>query len=190
MKENKIKQNIIDEFIAGNKESFREIYEVTKNMIYNVVYRIVLNEEDAQDITHDVYIKAFEKRENYRREAEIQTWIYSIAVNQARNYLRRKRWFFSKQDKIKENLYTETSENLEDDVEREQVSRIKKLLDQVQQNYRVCVVLRDIEHLSYEEIAEVLKINIGTVRSRISRGRKALVNIHKKEMGFYEMPRG
>ncbi|MFH1709500.1 MAG: RNA polymerase sigma factor [bacterium] len=176
-----IEPAIIDRFKEGDMNAFGEIYNKTKDMIYNVIYRFLSNEEDSKDVMHDVFVKVFEKRGSFRGESGIATWIYRVAVNQALNYGKRKSWFPINQDNIKANFYG--SENSSDPEEEDKrLVLLKKLMHKLKPEFRACIVLKDIENVSYEEMSEILKINIGTVRSRLNRGRAELANLYKNEV--------
>lgn len=176
-----IEPEIINRFKEGDMNAFEEIYKKTKDMIYNVIYRLLSHEEDAKDVMHDVYVKVFEKRSSFRGESGIATWIYRVAVNQALNFGRRKSWFLINQDNIKANFY-----GVKDDGDPEEEDKrlvlLRKLLGRLKPEFKACIVLKDIENVSYEEISEILKINIGTVRSRLNRGRAELTKLYKSEM--------
>ncbi len=180
MKDLKIDKETAQRFIAGDKETLAMIYKMTSEMIYNVVYRIVLNDADAKDITQDVYVKAYEKRTSFRGDAGVSTWLYKIAVNTAVNFSKRRSFIAGLQEKAGLFRYDPPApdDRLEDD--REDIKLVKQLLKRVRPDHRTCLVLREIEGLSYQEISELLGLNIGTVRSRINRGRNELKILYEK----------
>jgi RNA polymerase sigma-70 factor, ECF subfamily len=184
-----IERALSKKYQQGDVGAFREIYEQTGHFIYNVIYKITLDEEDAKDIAQDTYVTAYEQRKTFREEAGFSTWLYRIAVNKALNFIKRKKRFSAHQDTIKAELYTAPEEKNEDEGQAE-IELLKRLMEQVTPEYRTCVALRDIEQRSYEDIAAALKLNPGTVRSRISRGRQELARLYtkyKKEVECYEM---
>jgi RNA polymerase sigma-70 factor (ECF subfamily) len=176
-----IELEVINRFKEGDMNAFGEIYNKTKDMIYNVIYRLLSNEEDAKDVMHDVYVKVFEKRVSFRGESGIATWIYRTAVNQALNYGRRKSWFLINQDNIRANFYGNRSGD-DPGEEDNRLVLMKKLMRKLKPEFRACIVLKDMEGASYEEISEILNVNIGTIRSRLSRGRAELAKLYKREM--------
>jgi RNA polymerase sigma-70 factor (ECF subfamily) len=184
-----IERTLSKKYQEGDLTAFREIYELTGRFIYNVIFKITLDEEDAKDIAQDTYVTAYERRRTFREEAGFTTWLYRIAVNKALNFIKRKKRFSAHQDKIKAELYTAPDETNEVDTTAD-IELLKELMEHVTPEYRTCVVLRDIEELSYEDIATALRLNPGTVRSRINRGRQELARLyteHKKEVECYEM---
>ena len=144
------------------------------------------NAEEARDLTQETFLRAFQSIGNFRGEADLRTWIYRIAINQARN---RWRWWRRRRREATVSL-DETPGNSErtllarlasdsDNPEQQALARERELalragLQQIRRAYRETVILRDIEGFSYEEIATTLAINIGTVKSRLARGRQEL----------------
>ena len=170
-------ENYSAEFAAGDETAFKRLYEDTSTMLYRAVFRLTGSREDTEDILHDVYIKAYQARRSYRPQlSSLQTWLYRIAVNHALNFLKRKKWLSGNLGRIFG--MAERSEQT-DYVDAEESEELQTLLQQVPEIYRVCVVMRDIEDRSYEEIAEVLRLAPGTVKSRLSRGRQMLKDLYE-----------
>jgi RNA polymerase sigma-70 factor, ECF subfamily len=155
--------------------------------IYGLLCRLTENPEEARDLTQETFLRAFQNIGSFRGDADLRTWIYRIAINQARNrwrwWRRRKREATVSLDTpegpfgqpLNATLRTERSEDPEQQTlarERERV--LRAALQTLGSAYRETVVLRDIEGFSYEEIAVTLEISIGTVKSRLSRGREEL----------------
>lgn len=158
-----------DAFVSGDLGAFEIVYRETFKTIYQLVYRMTGSRPEAEDITHDIYIRAYEKRALYKKEkAALSTWIYRIAVNYTLNALRdRKRW---SSENIIEN--SETAEVLMEHLEDAEL--VAELLKMLNPDFKACLIMRDVEERPYGEIAQILGISIGTVRSRISRGRGQL----------------
>jgi RNA polymerase sigma-70 factor, ECF subfamily len=167
-----------DAFVAGDLKAFEAVYKETFKTIYQLVYRMTGNRQDAEDITHDIYVRAYEKRGLYKKErSALSTWIYRIAVNFTLNALRkRKRWV---SDSIIENSAAADVliENLDE------TDMVTDLLGKLNPDHKACLVLREVEDKPYDEIAEILGLSIGTVRSRISRGRDQLKKLFKEHYG-------
>ena len=169
---------------AGNECAYELLIQRFEHPVYNLVSRLVDNPADAADATQEVFVKVFRKIGGFRAESSLKTWIYRIAVNEARN---QRRWFMRHRGK---EVGLEPSESdtqspqdwLSDPgrspyqtaLDQETHALIESALQKVSPNYRAAVVLREVEGLSYEEISEVLEISLGTVKSRILRGREAL----------------
>ena len=168
----------------GDMASFEEIYKVTSGFVYNVALRITNNVKDAEEVTQDVFVKVYNNIKRFEFRSSFTTWLYRIAVNTALNFKK----------SISRNKYGrvdyETVSNIkaakqEGNIESE--DEVKFLLNKLSPEHRVCVVLRDIEGLSYKEISDVLKININTVRSRLNRARDILMKYARKEVVENEM---
>jgi RNA polymerase sigma-70 factor (ECF subfamily) len=152
--------------------------------VYNLVMRLLSDPADACDVAQEVFLKVFRKIGAFRGDSSLKTWIYRIAVNEAYNY---QRWF-GRHRKQQVGLEGEEEGSLsycdrlpdpgrspfDATSDREQHKLVEDALARMNPSYRTAVVLRDIEEMSYEEIAEVLQVALGTVKSRIMRGREAL----------------
>jgi RNA polymerase sigma-70 factor (ECF subfamily) len=164
-----------DAFVSGDLKAFEMVYRETFKTIYQLVYRMTGNRLDAEDFTHDVYVRAYEKKALYKKgRSALSTWIYRVAVNYTLNALRKKkRW--NSASIVENGAAVEVLiENLDG------MELVAQLLEKLNPDYKACLVLREVEERSYEEIAAVLGISIGTVRSRISRGRDQLKKLFKE----------
>jgi len=183
-------EELILEFQKTNDERVFEVLVYRfKNPLTNYVYRFLGDYDACVDVVQDTFIKVFRYKDNYCTLAKFSTWIYTIAGNLARTeYQRRKRRnFFS----ISSYGDEEKSFDIVDETTRPDVFTdnkmkreiIEKALLKVSGSYREAVILRDMQELSYEEIAEIMDIEVGTVKSKINRGRaqlqKYLKNIYK-----------
>jgi RNA polymerase sigma-70 factor (ECF subfamily) len=171
--------NYAAEFRAGDAAVFKQLYEDTSAMLYRVVFRLTGSREDAEDILHDAYVKAHQARQSYKPQlSSLQTWLYRIAVNHALNFLKRKKWLGGNLASLFGRRETEdVAESYAGAAENE---TLQKLLQELPENYRVCVVLRDIEDRPYDEIARILNVELGTVKSRLSRGRQMLKSLYER----------
>ncbi len=173
----------------GNVPTFEEIYEVYAERTLNLLYRFTSREQVAHDLLQDVFIKVYENMESFEKRSQIYTWIYRIAVNHAINYLRRERrmlWFDLLDETVGDLLKREKVEMsgigggdvlMPDEIlERSEAAQlVQRAVDALPVKYRVPFVLLKDEHLSYNEIAEVLDLSLSAVESRIHRARKALI---------------
>lgn len=182
--------SIVAELKSGSEEAYSWLIAHYHQQVYSLVYRIVSNPADAADTTQEVFLKVFRGMNHFHGESSLKTWIYRIAVHEACNS---KRWWFrhKRRETSLEPVVDETSDGpsvhglkdmLEDrgdtpfeSLAHEEVrARVEEELRQIPQPYRTTVILRDIEDLSYEEIAEVTQASLGTVKSRLTRGREML----------------
>lgn len=157
-------------------DSFESIYNDTAGFVYNVARRILNNNEDAEEVTQEVFVVVYNKLKYFRFESSIKTWVYRIAVNRAINLAKKR-----SREKMKiaeyEKEFRPAVETAQDKEARDRMT--EALLRSVDPDQRACLVLRNIEGLSYKEISDILKININTVRSRLSRARERLMALKK-----------
>jgi RNA polymerase sigma-70 factor (ECF subfamily) len=169
---------------AGIEEAYEELIARFQQPVYSMVYRLLDNQSDAADVVQDVFLKVFRNVHSFRGQSSLRTWIYRIAVNEAHNH---RRWFSRHCRREVPLEYGSDDDTPRFDVaadpgpspyhlavHRENRTLIEQALTRVKPAFRTVVVLRDIENLSYEEIAEILQLSLGTVKSRILRGREAL----------------
>jgi RNA polymerase sigma-70 factor (ECF subfamily) len=155
--------------------------------VYALLFRLTSDPEEARDLTQETFLRTFQSIDRFRGDASLKTWIYRIAINQARNrwrwWRRRRRDVTVSLDATDEQrdqplaatLQNENSPSPEQQtLARERESQLREALSGLRRSYRESVILRDVEGFSYEEIAQTLQISIGTVKSRISRGRLEL----------------
>jgi RNA polymerase sigma-70 factor (ECF subfamily) len=177
----------IERLKKGDVAAFETLVAERSGEIYGLLYRLTENAEEARDLTQETFLRAFQNIGHFRGEADLRTWIYRIAINQARN---RWRWWRRRRrdstvsldstqgpygQPLNATLRAERDEDPEQKtLARERERALKAALKTLGRAYRETVVLRDIEGFSYEEIAVMLEINIGTVKSRLSRGREEL----------------
>ena len=172
---------------SGLDLTFDELFERYSSMVYGLTLRILGDREEALDVSQEVFLTIYRKMGTFRGESSLKTWIYRIAVHRAANRFRwwnrlRRRGTVSLDEHISKNPNSEGFFNLKSQVQspedalllQEEHTRIERLLCELPLPQRIAVVMRDIEGLSYEEIAESLQISLGTVKSRIARGREAL----------------
>ena len=174
--------------IEGLRSGVGEAYEILisrfQQPIYNLVYRLLSDPTEACDVVQEVFLKVFRNIGAFRGQSSLKTWVYRIAVNEAHNH---RRWFGRHRrqevglDREEENnrSYQEIlpdpgSSPFDSVLSHERHELIEQALATMNPIFRSVVVLRDIEDLSYEEIANVLQVSLGTVKSRILRGREAL----------------
>lgn len=178
-------QDITDEIIVkaagGDLEAFEFIYRATSGFVYNVAFRVVNNRQDAEEVTQEVFLTVYNKLNSFRFQSSLKTWIYRVTANAAINYAKR----VSKDHKHMEldEQITAGPQEANDNISKEHNEKVvTALLDSLNPDQRACVVLRSIEGLSYQEIADALGININTVRSRLKRARETLLSMRDEVM--------
>lgn len=175
---------LVEGLRQGTETAYEALIAEYQQPVYNLAMRLLSDPSDACDVVQEVFLKVFRKIGAFRGDSSLKTWVYRIAVNEAYNY---KRWF-GRHLKQQVGLEGEEEGNLsycdrlpdpgrspfDSASDSEQHQLVEAALARLNPTYRTAVVLRDIEELSYEEISEVLQVALGTVKSRILRGREAL----------------
>lgn len=167
---------LITAFQSGDRDVYRILVERYQERIRNLLFSIFHDRDFIDDLAQEVFIKAYKALPNFRFEASFYTWLYRIAVNKSRDELRKKklRRFFSFQT-LDEGIDQEVNIRLSVQPENRDTQELIGLgLQTLPEKFRTAVVLKDIDGLSYEEIAEVMQCELGTVKSRISRARSML----------------
>jgi RNA polymerase sigma-70 factor, ECF subfamily len=180
---------IVAELKAGSEEAYAWLVGEFHQPIYNLVYRIISDPSDAADTAQEVFLKVFRGVKHFHGESSLKTWIYRIAIHEASN---RKRWWFrhkAQETSIEtpigeletdsplelKDLLVDRAESPFDNLAHEEIRlKVEAELRKVPEPYRTTVVLRDLEEMSYEEIAEITRVSLGTVKSRLTRGRDVL----------------
>ncbi|HJX90024.1 MAG TPA: sigma-70 family RNA polymerase sigma factor [Pyrinomonadaceae bacterium] len=176
----------IERLQRGDSVAFEQLVNERSGEIFGLLYRLTENREEARDLTQETFLRAFQSINGFRGEADLRTWIYRIAINQARNrwrwWRRRRRDSTLSLDSTDDaghqavitRLKSDSSDPERDALARERERMLSKALKGLRRVYREAVILRDIEGFAYEEIAVALDISVGTVKSRLARGRHEL----------------
>ena len=180
-------EKLIARFQDGDINAYNELVDRYKDRLLNFVFRYFNNREQAEDVVQETLIKLYTHASYYKNIAKFSTWLYTIAKNNALTELRKNK------RKRTDSLWTnegkpidiETKgDSLEKTVHNEiAVEALNRYLDEIPENFRIAVVLRDFQELSYEEISKILEIPIGTIKSRINRGR---IQLSEKMKHFKE----
>jgi len=177
---------LVTALCQGVGDAYEILIQRYQQSVYNLVYRLMNDPSDASDIVQEVFLKVFKNIGSFRGNSSLKTWIYRIAVNEAYNH---RRWFSRHQRRevalgpeegvrtYADSLADPSRTPFDQAADHETFALVEAALDKLNPKFRTVVVLRDIEDLSYEEIAAVLNVSIGTVKSRILRGREALRKI-------------
>ncbi|WP_069649197.1 RNA polymerase sigma factor [Caloranaerobacter ferrireducens] len=180
---------LIKKSSEGNVDAFEELIKEYEKRAYNIAYRLLKNSEDAMDVVQEAFIKIYKSIREFKFKSSFSTWVYRIVVNTTIDFIRSKKVIYSLDETIKSEKgdikrevadYENTPEiELERKLTKELV---QKSIDKLDDIHRTVIILRDIQGFSYDEISEILDCSLGTVKSRISRGRIALKEIILKEM--------
>lgn len=179
--------DLIEKSQQGDLGAFEELVNLYQDRVYSHCCYLAGNPEDAQDLAQDVFIQAFKGIRSFRQDADFGTWLHRIAVNLWINLCRRNKKIIT--FSIDEPMYTQESEMIRElaaiqespleKVERTEFNEmVQRALHVILPEFRIVLILREIEGYNYDQIASLLGCSLGTVKSRINRGRKAL----KKEL--------
>jgi len=174
-------EELISRLRAGEEEAYELLLSRFQQPVYNLALRLLNDPGDASDVVQEVFLKVFRNVGHFRRQSSLRTWMYRITVNESHN---QRRWFFRHRsrevgledgvDACNRTVPDSSRSPFDYAYDRERQVLIENALARINPLFREVVVLRDVEDLSYEEIADVLQISLGTVKSRIMRGREAL----------------
>jgi len=183
-----VEKQFIDRLRANDAAAFEQLVMERSGEVYALLFRLTEDAEEARDLTQETFLRAFQAIAKFRGDADLRTWLYRIALNQARN-----RWRWWRRRRHDRTVSLDAPLNRESDesfgaslsqcgaIDPEQQALLNereavllKALRTLRSTYREVVILRDVEGLSYEECAAALSISVGTVKSRLSRGRLEL----------------
>ena len=181
---------LVADLKAGSEEAFGILIAQYHQPLYSLIARSLTDSADAADITQEVFIKVFRSIRGFHGDSSLRTWLYRIALHEASN--QRRWWSRHKKQELTIDSAIDSADSGEDGIslaatladrggspfdhaaQSELKYRVEEALRQIPEVFRTVVVLREIEGFAYEEIAEILNVNIGTVKSRLTRGRSAL----------------
>ncbi|MFT8320036.1 MAG: RNA polymerase sigma factor SigW [Bacillus sp. (in: firmicutes)] len=172
----------IKQVLKGDQNAFGEIIELYKDKVFQICYRMLGNRHEAEDMAQEAFIRAYVNIHRFNIELKFSTWLYRIATNLCIDRIRKKKpdYYLDAEVPGTEglNMYSQISSNTrlpEDDVESlELQALIQREISKLPDKYRAVIVLKYIEELSLNEISEILELPLGTVKTRIHRGREAL----------------
>lgn len=177
---------IIDRFLSGETDYFDELILKYKDMVFNLCFQMLRDYEESLDLSQDIFVKLYHSIKDYRKQAKFSTYLYRITVNFCKNKLKflervRKKNAFSLDDPIKTDngeIKREVADTnptpREVLAQKEKLKKITDAISSLKMEYKEIIILREMENLAYEEIARILNVGIGTVKSRLNRARMAL----------------
>jgi RNA polymerase sigma-70 factor (ECF subfamily) len=179
---------------AGEKEAFDTLVLRHQQRALNVAYQLLRNREDAMEVAQDAFVRAYRSIGEFRGDAAFSTWLHRIVVNLARNklrwWIRRGRETTVSMDQplelsdgpVESQIASDCAAPDEHVLQREFIGRLSECMGRLPRKFREVLILRNMEELSYEEIAVVLHCSVGTVKSRIARAREALRHAMGREL--------
>ena len=175
-------EELVGQVLAGDGATFGEIVQRHEDRLYNTIYRLVGSAEDARDLLQDTFVKAYENLKTFRGGSSLYTWLFRIAVNTSLSHRRRRKWVQmsapagDEDDPNPGNAVADTAAANPADrlVTAETDVLVQEAINGLDDEHRTVVVLRDIQHCDYRQIAEILEVPPGTVKSRLHRARMML----------------
>jgi RNA polymerase sigma-70 factor (ECF subfamily) len=180
-------RRLIAECLRGRTAAFCELAARYQDRLYNTVYRLVDNAQDAEDVVQETFLSAYQSLRSFKGDAQFFTWLYRIAMNTAISLKRKQKATLSIHASVNGEAPIEPPDVSESNrpghalERREQESRIQRALKQLSPEHRAVLVLKDMEGQKYEAIAEILQVPIGTIRSRLHRARMELRTILSRD---------
>ena len=177
---------LVQQAIRGSQKAYTVLMERYRNSIYHMMYKMVKNREDADDLTLEAFGKAFNKLESYEPRYAFSTWLFKIAINNCIDYIRKKRLkLLSIDDPIEPNSDHDFSSNIKSGmldpeerfIRKQRVKLMRTILSKLSLKYRLMIELRFFEELSYDEIAQELNIPLGTVKAQLFRAKEILYTL-------------
>lgn len=174
--------SMIQRAARGDERAFEKLVEAYQKQVYNLALKIVKNREDALDLSQEAFLKAWRGLPGFRQEAKFSSWLYRLTYNVCLDFLRKS---------ARENVISLTVENEGEEVvqadlpdsapgpekqaeDKETAETLRREVEKLPEEQKRCLLLRAVNGLEYSEIAEIMGVSVGTVKSRISRGRASL----------------
>ena len=168
---------LIDQALQGDRLAFTQLVEMYQERLFASMLQVTGSPDEAEEVVQEAFIRVFVKLDTFQRNSQFFTWLYRIAFNSALTRQRRKRARVSL-DYCRDNAgleVTDQSDGVDEPMlRRERVTMVRQAMQTLTDEHRSILILREMEEHSYEDIAEILEISIGTVRSRLSRARRQL----------------
>jgi RNA polymerase sigma-70 factor (ECF subfamily) len=196
MESAELEEKLLERLRARDERAFNELVKTYERRVFGLVFRMLSSRAEAEDLTQEVFVQVFKAIGSFRGESKLSTWIYRIAVNLCKNrakYLRVRHTSEQDQlDDVAERLPLSQARHAnvaqvarpDEAMAGRQVEEIvRQAIAEVDENFRECLILCDVEELSYEEIAEITQLPAGTVKSRIFRARAQLRELVEKKLG-------
>jgi RNA polymerase sigma-70 factor (ECF subfamily) len=175
-------KNLIEKALSGDEKAYESLLNKYRNLVFSIMYKMVRNPQEAEDLTQEAFMKAFNSLESFNEEYAFSTWLMKIASNNCIDYLRkRKLKTYSihdqiqyKDEKIEIELPDQEPTPEKFILQTERKNMIEDAINELPERYRYVIILRHKEEKSYEEISEILNLPLGTVKAQIFRAREIL----------------
>lgn len=172
-------EDLMEYFQEGEERAFNELVTRYQDRLHNFLYRYTHNHQDCEDLVQETFLRVHKSKHSYERIAKFSTWMYTIALNLAKSLYKKKQRMYKvsihkdESDPDDREMHIEDNNILQDDALHEKMcmDKLEEALMELPEDFREVVILRDIQQLSYDEISEITDTPMGTVKSRINRGR-------------------
>lgn len=184
-------QDLIKKCKKGNREAFNALFSRYQTQVINIAYSMLSDREDASDAAQEVFVKVYRSIQSFNEQSSFTTWLYRITANTCSDFLRKRQRsgnvvsISSYTDENKEFDIEDENASVEEGIElSEKQAAVRKAISELKEEHRIIITMCDIEGMGYDQIAEILKIPPGTVKSRINRARNALKKnlLQKREL--------
>jgi RNA polymerase sigma-70 factor, ECF subfamily len=173
---NKLTETIIENAAAGDMHAFGDVYKETAGFVFNVALRFTCSREDAEEVTQNIYVKLFKNLGQYQRGTSFKAWLYRVTCNEALNFIKKRASEKDKKEGFSRNEILKEAPEIEKRIDAEHARLIVAAsLKLLTPEFRACIVLREINGFTYEQIAQTLGIKTNTVRTRLKRARMKLM---------------
>jgi len=184
-----IEENLIKKVKKGDRDAFAELVDLYKDKVYKVSYRMLGNQQEAEDVAQETFLRVYANIDSYDPSYKFSTWIYRIASNLSIDQLRKKKQIYSLDKQVEGTEGLEWHDRLSDPgqgpedqlLTGELQGQVQEAINSLTPKYRSIMILRYLEDLSLSEISEVLKLPVSTIKTRIHRGRETL----RKKLNFH-----
>lgn len=177
----------IKEVLSGNKQAFGNIINRYKNPLYATILRMTRNNQDAQDLVQEAFIKIYHQLEKYDKKGSFSSWMYRVAINHCMDEFRKKRYQM-KQTELGADLAVNERHPEVIYLKKENSRQLERLIETLPEDERLIILLRYVNELSYDEISELVDTPMSTVRNKLHRAKKKMRDTVKREGGyFYEL---
>lgn len=183
---NSLESILLKKVKEGNQTAFEKLILQYEKQVYNIAYRMFYNEADAKDISQEVFLRIYQKIHTFEETSKFSTWLYRITINICIDELRKRKGketysideTYKQEDGEMTKQYKLQEQGPEEVfLQKERIEALHKGIQKLPEDYKAVIILRDLQNFSYQEIADILSCSLGTVKSRISRGRIQLKNI-------------
>ncbi len=186
-------KELIRQAKSGNLKAYEEIIGLYEKKVFSTIYYMVKNDNEVEDIAQEVFIKIYKNLGNFKEESSLYTWIYRITVNVCIDELKKRKKVVYLDEKI-DTKDGEVELQLPDDSksptdiaeDNDLKDKLEKCIKKLPESQRMMIILRDIKGFTYMEIAEIMKMNLGTVKSKINRARASLKELLEEDGTFLE----